>query len=260
MQQLQKSIRSDGSKRAVPPSKKIAELNASQQPNIVTNPDVHEWLNAKDDVYGDDILRLHPDSPHNVHFPFRRGDINVHSDVGGSQTAVLHDLESIWSYAVESLLRIPRNEFCHYKAVVVIPALYNRSFVKHYMSLALKQLGFSHAFVLQDHVAATFGAGLGTDSFLISITFLILLSEIHLLIAIFIKGYACVVDVGDQKTTISCVEDGISHPNTRIQLSYGGSDITQVRIKAHSMEITEILSHTFLTESFVKTKVLLRSY
>ena len=163
MQQLQKSIRSDGSKRAVPPSKKIAELNASQQPNIVTNPDVHEWLNAKDDVYGDDILRLHPDSPHNVHFPFRRGDINVHSDVGGSQTAVLHDLESIWSYAVESLLRIPRNEFCHYKAVVVIPALYNRSFVKHYMSLALKQLGFSHAFVLQDHVAATFGAGLGTD-------------------------------------------------------------------------------------------------
>ena len=165
MQQLQKSIRSDGSKRAVPPSKKIAELNASQQPNIVTNPDVHEWLNAKDDVYGDDILRLHPDSPHNVHFPFRRGDINVHSDVGGSQTAVLHDLESIWSYAVESLLRIPRNEFCHYKAVVVIPALYNRSFVKHYMSLALKQLGFSHAFVLQDHVAATFGAGLGTYSF-----------------------------------------------------------------------------------------------
>ena len=67
-----------------------------------------------------------------------------------------------------------------------------------------------------------------------------------MLIAIFIKGYACVVDVGDQKTTISCVEDGISHPNTRIQLSYGGSDITQVSIKAHSMEITEILFTLFL--------------
>lgn len=41
----------------------------------------------------------------------------------------------------------------------------------------------------KDHVAATFGAGL---------------------------GYACVVDVGDQKTSVSCVEDGISHPNTRV--------------------------------------------
>lgn len=29
-------------------------------------------------------------------------------------------------------------------------------------------------------------------------------------------GYACVVDVGDQKTSVSCVEDGISHPATRV--------------------------------------------
>lgn len=42
----------------------------------------------------------------------------------------------------------------------------------------------------KDHVAATFGAGL---------------------------GYACVVDVGDQKTSVSCVEDGISHPSTRVR-------------------------------------------
>lgn len=31
-------------------------------------------------------------------------------------------------------------------------------------------------------------------------------------------GYACVVDVGDQKTSVSCVEDGISHPNTRVSI------------------------------------------
>ncbi|KAG7163377.1 Actin-related protein 8-like 2, partial [Homarus americanus] len=54
---------------------------------------------------------------------------------------------------------------------------------------------------LKDHVAATFGAGL---------------------------GYACVVDVGDQKTSVSCVEDAISHPATRLRLDYGGCDVTQV--------------------------------
>ena len=47
------------------------------------------------------------------------------------------------------------------KAVVVIPALYKRPYVKHYMTLILTQIGFGQAFLLQDHVAATFGAGLG---------------------------------------------------------------------------------------------------
>ena len=43
---------------------------------------------------------------------------------------------------------------------------------------------------IQDHVAATFGAGFGA---------------------------ACVVDIGDQKTSISCVEDAISHVPTRVK-------------------------------------------
>lgn len=61
-------------------------------------------------------------------------------------------------------------------------------------------MGFGSCFLIQDHVSATFGAGL---------------------------GFACVVDVGDQKTSVSCVEDGISHPNTRVRLEYGGGDVTQ---------------------------------
>ena len=38
---------------------------------------------------------------------------------------------------------------------------------------------------------------------------------------------SCVVDVGDQVISISCVEDGISNPNTRLSLNYGGNDITR---------------------------------
>lgn len=67
--------------------------------------------------------------------------------------------------------------------------------------------------MVQDHVAATFGSGLAA---------------------------ACVVDVGkrgslvrkcvmisvsgDQKVSVSCVEDGVSQPNTRIQLGYGDNN------------------------------------
>jgi actin-related protein len=44
------------------------------------------------------------------------------------------------------------------------------------------------------------------------------------------------VDVGDQKTSISCVEDGISHPATRVHLNYGGADVTQARLKTQVIE------------------------
>lgn len=46
---------------------------------------------------------------------------------------------------------------------------------------------------MQDHVAATFGAGLGA---------------------------ACVVDLGDQKTSVSCVEDALSQRATRVNKYY----------------------------------------
>ncbi|KAL3283058.1 hypothetical protein HHI36_006216 [Cryptolaemus montrouzieri] len=59
-------------------------------------------------------------------------------------------------------------------------------------------MDFGSCFLVQDHVAATFGSGL---------------------------SYACVIDVGDQKTSVSCVEDGICHPNTRVRLNYGGGDM-----------------------------------
>jgi len=53
---------------------------------------------------------------------------------------------------------------------------------------------------LQESVCATFGTGIGS---------------------------ACVVDVGDQKTSVSCVEDGLSQPATRLVMQFGGADITR---------------------------------
>jgi actin-related protein 8 len=153
-------------------------------------------------VIGSDVFYLDPSRiDYDVRFPIRRGDLNLHSDVGGSLTSVLVDLAAIWTHAIQSGLGIPLGDLERYRAVLVIPALYNRAHIKHFISLLLNDLGFGGCFVLQDHVAATFGAGL---------------------------GYACVVDVGDQKTSVSCVEDGVSHPETRIHMDCGGSDISAI--------------------------------
>ena len=38
---------------------------------------------------------------------------------------------------------------------------------------------------------------------------------------------ACVIDMGDRKTSVCCVEDGLSQRNTRLCMEYGGCDITR---------------------------------
>lgn len=76
----------------------------------------------------------------------------------------------------------------------------NGNFCSHHVQTGKLQnnnfvcFGFRYVFyvagviVLQESVCAVYGSGLSS---------------------------ACVVDIGDQKTSVCCVEDGISHRNTR---------------------------------------------
>ena len=76
----------------------------------------------------------------------------------------------------------------HYRAVLLVPDVFRHHHLKLFMDLLLSRLGFGAAFLHQESVCATFGSGIAS---------------------------ACVVDVGDQKTSVTCVEDGISYKETR---------------------------------------------
>ena len=47
------------------------------------------------------------------------------------------DLEEIWTRSIERHLGVQVADMRQYKAVLVIPALYKRSLVKHFVSLLL---------------------------------------------------------------------------------------------------------------------------
>lgn len=197
---LQSCLQSDGRRRYATPPQQIAAFNRRSNPEI-SSPCSVEWIKTdKDVVVGDDVLSLNPDDNFNIHFLYRRGELNIHSGPGGSLRSVMANLKTIWEYVLTEKMDIPLRDLKHYRAVLIIPDIYNRQYLKELTTLMLCDIGFGACFLLQDHVAATFGAGL---------------------------GYACVVDVGDQKTSVSCVEDGISHRNTRVRMDYGGGDITQ---------------------------------
>jgi len=84
---------------------------------------------------------------------------------------------------------------------LVVNDVYVRRHLREFMTLLLQRLGFRRCFLVQDSVASTYGAGI---------------------------GYGCVVDIGAQKTSIACIEDGISQLDARVRLPYGGGDLDQV--------------------------------
>lgn len=52
-------------------------------------------------------LYVNPSDCYNIHWPVVRGQLNVHAGPGGSLTAVLADLEAIWSHVIQKHLEIP---------------------------------------------------------------------------------------------------------------------------------------------------------
>lgn len=70
---------------------------------------IHPYNNPQNQnvVIGNDIIKLNPSGEFNVHFPIRRGDLNIHKGIGGSMTAIIADLQEIWEYALQTYLKIP---------------------------------------------------------------------------------------------------------------------------------------------------------
>ncbi|XP_054261537.1 actin-related protein 8 isoform X2 [Macrosteles quadrilineatus] len=199
---LQSCLQSDGRRRYATPPQQIAAFNRRAKPEVGNSvPGTELTQSEANTVIGNEVLRLNPSLDYNIHFPIRRGELNIHGGVGGSLSSVLTDLQEIWSWVIIHKLNIPLTNLKHYRAVLVVPDIYNRLYLRELMTLLLNKMGFGSCFLLQDHVAATFGAGLPC---------------------------ACVIDCGHQKTSVSCVEDGICHPATRVRIGYGGGDITQL--------------------------------
>ncbi|XP_052849648.1 actin-related protein 8 isoform X1 [Drosophila gunungcola] len=196
--------------RVATPPQQLANFNRSSPAEKVPPPsgqppeDQLPWLDREAPVLFDDrILRLSAFDArdYDIHFPIQRGELNVHKEKGGSLQASLQHLERIWAYALEARLKIPLRDLGTHCAVLVVNDVYVRRHLREFMTLLLQRLGFRRCFLVQDSVASTYGAGI---------------------------GYGCVVDIGAQKTSIACIEDGISQLDARVRLPYGGGDLNQV--------------------------------
>ncbi|KAL6609250.1 actin-like ATPase domain-containing protein [Neocallimastix californiae] len=136
--------------------------------------------------------------PHyRLFYPIKYGTFNLEDY--DNLRVVLADIERIWNYVITNELEIPSNEHKNYNVVLVIPDVYDKVYVTELISLLLKEMNFKAIIIQQESACAAFGAGF---------------------------SMSCIVDIGAQKTSISCIEDGFCIPETRMNLKYGGDDIT----------------------------------
>ena len=190
--------------------------------------------NAPECFTGHEALRIPDESKprYRLKWPLRYGYFN--EEDYDSQAVLFRDFAQIIEDALKKQLGIARQkDLAQYGCVFVIPDLYEKSYVVTVLDLLFREFGFGRVCFQQESLSASFGAGYPT---------------------------CVIVDIGAQKTSICCVDEGMCIENSRINMRYGGLDVTQTFLKMLLVDhfpYTEIdinRRHDFLVAEEIKQK------
>lgn len=203
-------------RRVLPNSKElIVNYNKRTPPETISehnDPFRVDWTEIPADpkeapgfLTGKEALRI-PDKStprYKLFWPLRYGWYN--ESEYREKKDLYNDIATIIEEAIKTQLNLRRKrDWIQYGCVFVVPDLYERHYVSQTLEMLMRDLGFGKVCFIQESLAATCGAGYTT---------------------------ACVVDVGAQKTSICCVEEGMCIENSRINLKCGGADVTETFIR-----------------------------
>ncbi|GMM37685.1 Arp8 protein [Saccharomycopsis crataegensis] len=173
----------------------ISDLNDPHKIDWTNNND--ESIKDKSYLVGENALKLANNQRFKLRYPIVNGKFNENPNDYNSPTELVGDIQLILSEILTKEFSV--DNFQNFNIVLVIPDLYDKTHVETWIYLIL-QMNFNAISIIQETMAATFGAGV---------------------------SQACVVDIGAQTTSVSCIDEGMVINDSRIQLDYGGDDITK---------------------------------
>lgn len=211
-----KVYRRANKRRVLPNSRElVTKWNSTNPPDLISmhnDPVQIDWTELPADpkaapnyFVGAAALRIPETSNPRYHlsWPVRHGWLNEKDY--DSRNMLYSDFFLILEESIRSELGLTqRRDWNQYSCVFVIPDLYEKAFVSKVLEEMIRDFGFQRVCFIQESIAASFGAGFST---------------------------ACIVDVGAQKTSICCVEDGMCIEDCRVNLKYGGYDITETFVQ-----------------------------
>ncbi|EGC30097.1 hypothetical protein DICPUDRAFT_158218 [Dictyostelium purpureum] len=119
-----------------------------------------------------------------------------------SSQSMFDDITQMWKYAIQRYLNIPSTDLSSYGCVYVAQDNIDKKNIKTIVSLLFRELQFTSVLLFQESVCSTFGMSVSTQT--------------------------CVIDIGHQKISICCIDEGYLIPNTRVTLKYGGEQLTKL--------------------------------
>ena len=208
-----KTTRRNNKRRVLPNSRElVVNWNSRNPPDII--PEHNDMLridwtevqpNAPEAITGQAALRI-PDTStprYKLSWPWQCGWLNEKDYA--SKNLLLIDFFRIIEDAIKRDLGLTRKkDWSQYSCVFVIPDLYEKLVVGTVLQEMMRDFGFQRVCFMQESLAASFGAGYSSS---------------------------CIVDVGAQKTSICCVDEGMCVENSRINLKFGGEDVTKAFTK-----------------------------
>ena len=211
-----KVSRRQNKRRVLPNSRElVTKWNSTNPPDLISehnDPVQIDWTELPPDpwkapnfIVGDAALRIPENSRPQYHlsWPVRHGWLNEKDYK--DRNILYADFFKILEESIKSELGLThKREWSQYSCVFVIPDLYEKVIVGHILDELIRDFNFQRVCFIQESLAASFGAGFST---------------------------ACIVDMGAQKTSICCVEDGMCIEDARINLKYGGYDVTETFVK-----------------------------
>lgn len=211
-----KTYRRHNKRRVLPNSRDlVTKWNATNDPDMISehnDPLRIDWTElppdpkkAPDYIIGAPALRIPEKSRprYRLHWPVQHGWLNENDYQ--SRNVLYRDFFLIIEEAIKFELGLThKKDWNQYSCVFVIPDLYEKMFVSKVLDEFIRDFGFQRVCFMQESMAASFGGGYST---------------------------ACIVDIGAQKTSICCVEDGMCFEDARINLKYGGYDVTETFVK-----------------------------
>ncbi|KAF2199247.1 actin-like ATPase domain-containing protein [Delitschia confertaspora ATCC 74209] len=210
-------VRMRNNKRRVLPNSKdlVVNYNRRTPPETISehnDPNRIEWTElpadpkkAPDFFTGHAALRIPEASNprYKLFWPIRNGTFNERDYRDRNQ--IYHDISRIFEEAFKSQLGISNpKDLANYNCVFIIPDLYERVYVTMMLDILIRDLGLGKVCLQQESLSATFGAGV---------------------------SISCIVDIGAQKTSICCVDEGLCIEDSRINLKMGGEDVTETFVK-----------------------------
>jgi actin-related protein 8 len=209
-----KAYRRLNKRRVLPNSRElVTKWNTTNPPDLIpehSDPLRIDWTDirpssAPDYIVGEAALRIPEKSNprYRLYWPIRHGWLNEKDY--NNRNMLEADFFLIIEESIKSQLGLThKKDWNQYNCVFIIPDLYEKTFVSRVLDELIRDFSFQRVCFMQESLAATFGAGF---------------------------SIACMVDMGAQKTSISCIEDGMVLEDSRVNLKYGGYDLMETFIK-----------------------------